>query len=42
MQYVLGNITKVVVPNTSVCPGWGAYTVAPAGATTTTPATTGA
>lgn len=29
MQYVLGNITKVVVPNTSVCPGWGAVTVAP-------------
>lgn len=36
MQYVLGNITKVVVPNTAVCPGWGAYTVAPAGTTTTT------
>jgi hypothetical protein len=30
MQYVLGNITKVVVPNTAVCPGWGAVTVAPA------------
>ena len=29
MQYVLGTITKVVVPNTSVCPGWGAVTVAP-------------
>jgi hypothetical protein len=29
MQYVLGNITKVVVPNTSVCPGWGAVTIAP-------------
>lgn len=39
MQYILGNITKVVVPNTAVCPGWGAYTVAPAGTTTTTPAT---
>jgi hypothetical protein len=37
MQYVLGNITKVVVPNTSVCPGWGAITVAPA-----TPAAAGA
>jgi hypothetical protein len=39
MQYVLGNITKVVVPNTSVCPGWGAYTVTPGGTTTTAPAT---
>ena len=29
MQYVLGTITKVVVPNTAVCPGWGAVTVAP-------------
>lgn len=29
MQYVLGRITKVVVPNDSVCPGWGAVTVAP-------------
>lgn len=29
MQYILGNITKVVVPNTAVCPGWGAVTVAP-------------
>lgn len=32
MQYVLGTITKVVVPNTSVCPGWGAVTVAPTAA----------
>jgi hypothetical protein len=29
MQYLLGSITKVVVPNTAVCPGWGAVTVAP-------------
>jgi hypothetical protein len=29
MQYILGNITKVVVPNTAVCPGWGAVTIAP-------------
>lgn len=29
MQYILGNITKVVVPNIAVCPGWGAVTVAP-------------
>ncbi len=39
MQYALGSITKVVVPNPAVCPGWGAYTVAPAGTTTTTPTT---
>lgn len=32
----LNNITKVVVPNTSVCPGWGSVTITPA--TTTTPA----
>jgi hypothetical protein len=30
MQYLLGSITKVVVPNTAVCPGWGGVTVAPA------------
>lgn len=30
MQYVLGSITKVVVPNTAVCPGWGATTITPA------------
>ena len=34
MQYILGNITKVVVPNTAVCPGWGDITVTPATATT--------
>ena len=39
MQYILGNITKVVVPNAAVCPGWGAYTVTPGGTTTTAPAT---
>lgn len=32
---VLSGITKVVVPNTSVCPGWGNVTVTPA----TTPST---
>jgi hypothetical protein len=37
MQYLLGSITKVVVPNTAVCPGWGAVTVAPE-----TPAAAGA
>lgn len=33
---VLSGITKVVIPNTSVCPGWGNVTIAPA---TTTPST---
>lgn len=32
-------LTKLVIPNGSVCPGWGNVTVAPA---TTTPATTAA
>lgn len=30
----LGQITKVVVPNTAVCPGWGDVTITPATATT--------
>ena len=29
-------LTKLVVPNTSVCPGWGNVTITPAAATTTT------
>lgn len=33
----LNSITKVVVPNASVCPGWGNVTITPA-TTTTTPA----
>ena len=33
----LFSLTKIVVPNTSVCPGWGNVTITPA----TTPATTG-
>jgi hypothetical protein len=33
----LYSLTKLVVPNTSVCPGWGSVTIAPA----TTPTTTG-
>lgn len=33
----LNGLTKLVVPNSSVCPGWGNVTVTPA----TTPATTG-
>lgn len=31
----LQSITKVVVPNTSVCPGWGSVTITPATTTTT-------
>lgn len=34
LQAVLGSITKCVVPNTSVCPGWGNVTITPAAATT--------
>lgn len=32
----LFGITKLVVPNTSVCPGWGNVTITPAAATTPT------
>lgn len=31
-------LTKLVVPNTSICPGWGNVNVTPATTTTTTPA----
>lgn len=31
----LFSLTKLVVPNGSVCPGWGTVTVTPAGASTT-------
>lgn len=34
----LQSLTKLVVPNTSVCPGWGNVTITPATAATTTPA----
>lgn len=37
-NHILGQITKVVIPNTSVCPGWGTVTVTPATTTTTTTA----
>jgi hypothetical protein len=30
----LAGLTKVVIPNTSICPGWGNVTVAPATTTT--------
>lgn len=34
----LQGLTKLVVPNTSVCPGWGNVTITPATTTTTTTA----
>lgn len=34
----LMSLTKLVVPNGSVCPGWGNVTITPATTTTTTPA----
>jgi hypothetical protein len=36
LQATVANITKTVVPNTSVCPGWGNVTITPAASTTTT------
>ena len=33
LQAVVNNITKTVVPNSSVCPGWGDVTITPATAT---------
>jgi hypothetical protein len=32
----LQSLTKLVVPNTSVCPGWGNVTITPAAAAATT------
>jgi hypothetical protein len=32
----LFNLTKLVVPNTSVCPGWGNITITPSATTPTT------
>ena len=40
MQRVFGRLTRVVIPNDSICPGWGEVTVTTTSATTTTPATT--
>lgn len=37
LQNYVNGITKVVVPNTAVCPGWGNVTITPA-TTTTSPA----
>lgn len=36
IQGILGQITKTVIPNSSVCPGWGEVTVKPATTTSTT------
>lgn len=36
IQGILGQITKTVIPNSSVCPGWGEVTVKPATTTTST------
>jgi hypothetical protein len=33
LQNVVASITKTVIPNTSVCPGWGNVTITPAAAT---------
>lgn len=35
LQGVLNGITKCVVPNSAICPGWGDVTVTPATTTTT-------
>lgn len=32
LQSVVANITKTVVPNSSICPGWGDVTITPAAA----------
>lgn len=34
LQRVVGRITKVVVPNSAICPGWGNVEVAPVEPTT--------
>lgn len=34
LQAAVNSITKLVVPNTSVCPGWGNVTITPATTTT--------
>lgn len=38
LQATVAQITKLVVPNAAVCPGWGNVTVTPATTTSTTPA----
>ena len=34
IQGVLGQITKCIVPNSAICPGWGEVTITPAAAST--------
>lgn len=34
LQSVLNSVTKCVIPNTAICPGWGNVTVTPATTTT--------
>lgn len=36
LQNTVSSITKVVVPNSSCCPGWGDVTITPTASTTTT------
>lgn len=36
LQSTVAGITKTVIPNSSVCPGWGNVTIAPSTTTTTT------
>ena len=36
LQTLVSSITKTVVPNSNVCPGWGNVTITPATTTTTT------
>lgn len=38
LQATVAQITKLVVPNEAVCPGWGKVSVTPATTTSTTPA----
>lgn len=38
LQNTVNAITKIVIPNDAVCPGWGGVNVTPATTTTTTPA----
>jgi putative hemolysin len=35
VQQILGSITRCVVPNSSICPGWGDVNITPAAAATT-------
>lgn len=36
LQAAFNSVTKLVIPNSNVCPGWGAVTIKPDTATTTT------